>query len=245
MTTIQGATNNPYSAAESAGSSQGNTAMIVLQTGQDLAKIASSRANEEQKIQATQERIGLAVADYYTGGLASMFYGWASKQWGGTMQKIRDFDAKYNPMTRLLTSLFNTDKWKTEGDRMQKVLESGVAIPEELQGSINLTRGRYIEELVDASVAPNFVGTKEDGTWVNNTFALIRDEKSLKAEDIWGYATFFEKFGNDWLDTFDETQRRSIANKALTLGLVREHQGTIDIAWNTEIDQLVQSFAKK
>ena len=76
--------------------------------------------------------------------------------------------------------------------------------------------------------------------WVNNKFALSRDEKDLKGQDIWGNAAFFEKFGNDWLKTFNEDQRLAIAQLVLEAGLVRERHGTIDVAWTPEIEAVIK-----
>jgi hypothetical protein len=130
-----------------------------------------------------------------------------------------------------LGGLFDSDKWKTEGNRLSSLLEKGINIPEELRGAMSLSRGRSKDELIDHSVSPDFRGLKDDGAWVNNMFAQSRMESDLRAEDIWGYSAFFEKFGNDWLGTMTEADRRAIAEKALALGLVREHHGTIDIEW--------------
>lgn len=131
------------------------------------------------------------------------------------------------------------DMWKTEGKRIQKLVDSGVEIPDILRHSQMLTRGRSKEELVHPNYPQDFVGMTPEG-WVNNKFALSRDEKDLKAQDIWGNAAFFEKFGNDWLQTFNEDQRQAIAQLVLEAGLVREHHGTIDVAWTPEIESVIK-----
>ena len=216
-------------------SSSANTALAVTETAYNIYQISESNMTSTEKAQATADAVGLAVADFYTAGLASQFYGWASKQWGGTIKKLKKFDAKYNPMTKVIAKLFGSDRWKTEGDRLSKVLDKGVEIPKELLLATQLKRGRSVEELVDKTVSEEFVGFKHDGTWVNNLFARTRDINALQAEDIWGYAAFFEKFGNDWLNKFSADKRREIAQKALDLGLVSEHHGTINIKWSSEL----------
>ncbi|WKZ58000.1 MAG: hypothetical protein QY326_04855 [Bdellovibrionota bacterium] len=212
-----------------------------VQTAYNVFEILDSKATEEEKIQGIRDTVGLAVADAYTGGLASQAYGLMERYFPGVMESIREFDAKYNIGLKLLSSLFDTDRWKTEGNRLRDLIEKGVQIPESLQGPMQLTRGRSKEELIDPSVPPDFRGFTEDGRWVNNAFAVSRDESLLAPEDIWGYATFFEKFGNDWLGTFSEEKRRAIAQRALDLGLVREHHGTIDVTWSPELEEFART----
>lgn len=239
---LNGSFNSQSSTA--AGQSSGNvSAMAIAQTAYDVASILSSNASAEQKAQAAKERVGLAVADYYTAGAASAVYGFAQKQWPGTMAKLSEWSAKLDPAVQLIGQLFGSkNMWKTEGNRTRELLEQGVRIPESLQAAMNMTRGRSKEELIDPSVAIDFRGYKEDGQFVNNLFANSRDVKDLVAEDIWGYSAFFEKFGNDWLEKFTPEQRYEIANKALEMGKVDEHHGTIDIKWDAEFDAAIAGF---
>lgn len=137
--------------------------------------------------------------------------------------------------------LGDKDKWKTEGKRLGKLLDQGVVIPESLQGARSLQRGRSREELVNRNFANDYTGMTNEG-WVNNKFANSRDEKDLRPEDIWGYSTFFEKFGNDWLGKYSEQQRRNIAQAALNRGAVKEGHGTVDINWTPELESEIQQM---
>lgn len=224
-----------------ASSSAGTPYLSIAQTALNVGEIIGSNATEEDKVQSTKEQVGLAVANYYTAGLASLAYNFAWEHWPGFMSKLRAFDQKFDLVGRAITSLFDTDKWKTEGKRMKALVDQGVEIPEALRGSMELTRGRSKEELIDHSVPRDFVGFKPDGMWVNNKFADSRDEKDLHPQDIWGYSCFFEKFGNDWLGKLSVEQRCDIAQKALDLGCVREHIGTIDVKWTPELTQYADS----
>lgn len=126
-----------------------------------------------------------------------------------------------------LAGMFDRDMWKTEGKRLNKLVDDGVNIPDELMGATQLTKGRSKQELV------NLEQSKVDqGMYGNPTFAQSRKESDLNPQDIWGTAAMFEKFGNDWLGKFSEQDRLNIAQKALDAGAVREHHGTIDIDWN-------------
>lgn len=80
------------------------------------------------------------------------------------------------------------------------------------------------------------------GQYGNTTFAASRNEGDLKPEDIWGYSTFGEKFGNDWLKGMSEDQRRKIAQAALDQNAVREHTGTVDVNWTPELDKLIEDI---
>lgn len=80
-------------------------------------------------------------------------------------------------------------------------------------------------------LAKDFIGSATDGQWVNNKFAMSRDVKDLRPEDITGYAAFGEKFGNDWLGKYSDADRKRIAQQALDKGAVKEHHGTVDIDW--------------
>ncbi|NDC38792.1 MAG: hypothetical protein EBZ48_12190 [Proteobacteria bacterium] len=212
-------------------SALGSQQFSVAQAGVDIASILKSGGTEQEKIAALRQHAALTVADYYTGGLASIAFSWAQDHWGGTLNKITGFIAKCDPIVQLGARLFGSDKWQTEGKRLGALLKQGVNIPESLLGAMHLTRGRSLEELVDRSVPQDFIGYTANGTWVNNQFAATRDERYLKPEDIWGSAACFERFGDDWLGKFSEKQRHDICEKALELGLVREHRGTIDIDW--------------
>ncbi|MCB0319329.1 MAG: hypothetical protein KDD60_00305 [Bdellovibrionales bacterium] len=227
----------------SSGNSSSNTALNIANTAVDVYHVLDSKAPADVKAQAAKERISLAVADYYTFGLASVAYGAMNRAFPGFMEKLRKLDRKFDPVLRLVGKLFGSkQKWKTEGNRLADLEKKGIQIPEELQGARKLTHGRTKEELVDRSVPADFVGFKEDGTWTNNKFAISRDEKDLKPEDIWGYSAFFEKFGNDWLGKFSGEDRRAIAEKALELNCVKEHHGTIDISWSPELENFAKTL---
>lgn len=135
----------------------------------------------------------------------------------------------------LVNKMGDKDRWKTEGKRLAKLREQGINIPQ--MEADSLTGGRSKQQLIDAELAK-----QAKGQYSNVDFARTRDEKFLKPEDIWGYATFAEKYGNDWFGKFNEQQRRDIAQKALNAGAVREHHGTIDVDWG-KVDAAPQQVA--
>jgi len=132
------------------------------------------------------------------------------------------------------------DMYLTERRRLEDLQKKGINVPDQLYANTDLAKGRSKQELIDQA--------KEDqaaGRYANVKFAESRSEKDLKPEDIWGYSTFFEKYGNDWLGKFSEEKRRQIAQQALDAGAVREHHGTIDIDWGKVKGPKEESTAPK
>ena len=119
------------------------------------------------------------------------------------------------------------DMYLKEHRRLLDLQSRGIDVPEQFLEATRLEKGRGKEDLI------NIEKEKEAaGQYSNVKFAQTRDEADLNPEDIWGYSTFLDKFGNDWLGTFSEDTRRQIAQKALDAGAVNEHHGTVDIDWN-------------
>jgi hypothetical protein len=119
------------------------------------------------------------------------------------------------------------DMYLKEHRRLLDLQSRGINVPEELLEATRLEKGRGKEELIAAEKEKEAAGQ-----YSNVKFAQTRDEADLNPEDIWGYSTFFDKFGDDWLGKFSEEGRRQIAQQALDAGAVKEHHGTIDIDWN-------------
>lgn len=126
------------------------------------------------------------------------------------------------------------DRWRTEGKRLDKLTSQGIRIPESMLGATRLTKGRskseLIQENVTARLARGEISPEEAER--RRLFETTRDEKYLTPKDIIGNATFFERYGNDWLGKMSDEDRTRIAQKALDSGAVREHHGTIDVDWN-------------
>lgn len=206
-------------------------------------------ASDEQKTRAVAHQIGMTVANYYTAGIAGLVDSYARSQWGGTMAKVdkylwEDKYGKYLSGTAPLTAmskLWTSDKWKTEGNRLKKLEEQGVEIPEGFSLPTLLTRGRTKDELVRKDLPEDFVGFAPDGGWVNNKFARSRNVKDLQGTDIVGYSAWFEKYGNDWMKLTPE-QRQQIAQTALNNNAVKEHHGTIDINWTPELETQINKI---
>lgn len=126
------------------------------------------------------------------------------------------------------------NKFQTEYNRAQALRDKGI------NWDLNTEKpsmGRSKEELT-AEAARNIAM----GQYGNVEFAGSRNETDLRPEDIWGYAIWGEKFGDDWLKGMSEDQRRQISQLALDQGLVREHHGTIDINFTPEFDKAVEDI---
>lgn len=111
----------------------------------------------------------------------------------------------------------------------------GTAIGAGVGGLIGLGKGlmnRGYSDLEEqkrkqaAGMGYNFQG---GNAWENNPdFAKSRDESKLKGEDLLGAADWVLKYGDRWGMT-DRARQIEIANEAIKRGLVREHNGGIDI----------------
>lgn len=180
----------------------------------------ANNKNVRDNDQATyhQKHAGLAVADVWTAGGASAAYGLLMNTgFGRKLDKLYDkIDKKFNPVTRIAGGLLNSDKWKTEGNRLAQLREKGVFVPDEMFANPQ-TRGITKKELV----------ARAEASGGNVEFAKTRDEKTLTPDDVVGYAAWAEKDPDWFKKSLDE--QRTIAAKALEQGLIREHDGTIDI----------------
>lgn len=128
----------------------------------------------------------------------------------------------------LINKMGDRDRWKEEQSRAQKLADSGVTgWSQYVAAQPKLTRGRSIDELAAIEQAK-----AAQGQYSNETFARSRNEADLRPEDIVGYSTFGEKYGNDWFGKFSDAQRKEIADAALKAGAVREAKGQISIDWN-------------
>lgn len=119
----------------------------------------------------------------------------------------------------LLNRFGDKDMWKTEGNKLRKLSEQGVYVPDQFLNN-NLKQGRSKEELIAEAKA----------TGGNVQFAEDRKESSLRPQDIIGYASFAQK-DPQWFRK-PLQQQLAIAQQALDAGAVREHHGTIDVDWN-------------
>ena len=88
----------------------------------------------------------------------------------------------------------------------------------------------------DKTMSKDFVGYNDKGQWVNNKFANSGKDADLKAQDIQQFATNFETFGKEY-SVLPEEKKLQMMQIALNNGLVREHRGTVDIAWTDETYQ--------
>lgn len=167
-----------------------------------------------------------AIASYYTGGLSSLAEAYARKQWGGTMKKLDKFN-QTNPMSPVFlhmqaSKLWTSDKWKTEGKRLKKLIDAGIVIPDQYLTPMQQTRGMSKQELI----------ARANATGGNSKFEESRNEADLRPQDIIGKAALIEHFGSDWFGKFTDAQRLAIADQLLKAGAVNEHHGTYDVDWS-------------
>jgi hypothetical protein len=123
-----------------------------------------------------------------------------------------------------LTSFFgDTDAWKGEGDKLSKLRDSGVFVPQGM-GAEQLTHGRTRDELIDIAKA---TGSPEDVR-----YAETGDINALKGhgQSLTGFSAFAEKDPNWFNRSMDE--RTKIANAVLDAGAASMHKGSLDVDWD-------------
>lgn len=115
-----------------------------------------------------------------------------------------------------LGGLGDKDQFKTEGDRLSKLREQGVFVPQGMEAE-RLTKGRSKEELIALERSRGEAG--------NVKFAESRNEADLRPVDIVGYAAFAEQDPTWFQKPLEE--RLAIADQYLKAGAVREAKGSI------------------
>ena len=138
--------------------------------------------------------------------------------------------------------LLDTNRFKTEGNRLADLEKRGINIPDAFKAPMYLKKGRSKEELINSAAPKGFVGYLPSGQFVNNKFAESRNEADLLPEDIMGYSAFFDKYGNDWMGKFSNQQRFGVAQKVLNNKAADEHHGTIDVKWTPELEADINAF---
>lgn len=122
----------------------------------------------------------------------------------------------------LANKMGDKDRWKEEGDRLNKLKEKGVYIPDGLINSLP-TKGRSKQELIALA--------EQTGDPAAIKFAQSRDVNDLKGagQNIVGYSTFAEH-DPEWFNR-PLDQRIAYANQLLDAGVVDEARGQIKINW--------------
>lgn len=62
----------------------------------------------------------------------------------------------------------------------------------------------------------------------------LPDVNSLQARNIWGLPAMYEKYGNDWLQKFDEKKREDIAQAVIDSQAVRNKDYQTDVDWENK-----------
>lgn len=122
----------------------------------------------------------------------------------------------------LANKMGDKDRWKEEGDRLNKLKEKGVYIPDGLINSLP-TKGRSKQELIALA--------EQTGDPAAIKFAQSRDVNDLKGagQNIVGYSTFAEH-DPEWFNR-PLDQRIAYANQLLDAELVDEARGQIKVDW--------------
>lgn len=95
------------------------------------------------------------------------------------------------------------------------------------------------QKLAAMGIKVDNAGVKE---WENNAkFKESRNESDLTGNDIKNSASLYLRYGKDY-SNLSNSQRAAIAQAALDRGLVREHLGRIDIAYDDDFDKAASAL---
>lgn len=220
----------------------------AIQLGMGVKDVLGNKLSDEQKTTRAKQQAGLAVANYFTGGLAGLADAAARKipVTNKIVSMAEKLDQKTNPITLGVNKFATSNAYKTEGNRLKKLEDNGAVIPEGWKTAESLTRGRPLKSLVNPDYAPDYVGQATNGQtgWVNNKFANSRNVADLQPDDIVGYAAFGEKLGNNWYK-LNLDQQRQVAKSLLDKKGVSEGKGTINLNWDPESEKTAQALIGK
>jgi hypothetical protein len=86
-------------------------------------------------------------------------------------------------------------------------------------------------ELLDRGITgyADFINQLPQSTEDDPGYGKVPDMDNLTAEQVWGTNGVFDTFGNDWLGTYSEDQRRRISQALIDKGLFRGDHGDLII----------------
>jgi hypothetical protein len=163
--------------------------------------------------------------------VSPVFYLFA-KTGGKTASEMMGMPSWTNPMNlavKGVAELFGGPRTNIEKKRWERLKMYGFDVPKP-EWVDNKDIAKFGE---NKNLAKDFVGYDESGKWVNNQFANTGKEEALRPQDIYQFATNHETFGEAYGNLPDQEKFR-LMQIALDNKLVKEHLGTVDIAWTPE-----------
>lgn len=175
---------------------------------------------DDKKAAQTAKLVGLAVADAWTFGAASFVDGVVQRS--KTAQNIQKY---VDPLGFAVNKWLNRPTGKQiRGERMGKLQESGVALPDFMSEDY-AQQGKLSQSDLIAREQKKF--EESGGAFGNAKFAESRDENDLKYTDTWGGLPWLEEFGNQYLQEWSEDQRKRVNQAVLGEGLIEEKRGQL------------------
>lgn len=226
---------------------QGNNAAYIAMI-MDAYNAYKGATNDklDKKGQAVEagKNIGMGVADYFTGGLASLGRALALRT--GIGRKAERFvDNKLirnDPLNKfwaysgILGGLSTEAKQqKRAKDLIDKNVTGYKDYYSQSKGSLDEYKKQYGKKITNTAGArsdldSNFIGyDPESGRWINNAYANTGDLSTLRPEDAWGSEGVFKVFGNDWLGKYTGDERRKITQALLDAQAFRSDSGDLVI----------------
>lgn len=221
------------------------TAIAWARQAYKAYQILSSNMTDEEKAQALTKAAGLAVADYFTGGLASLVYGTLgqSKEWQKVERELEDYD-RFMQASGSLGSIWGGS---TDAGDFANVLTGGrsgvfanigkqalgISHPlhrkstkqyqaERTQDLLGMSDDFHVQRSIAQLRNPEAAGVKRDEGRV--------DLENATPEQFWGSEGVLKTFGPEyWLKDLNELQRREITQALIDARLFRTDKGDVVI----------------
>lgn len=227
------------------------TAIAWARQAYKAYQILSSDMTDEEKAQALAKAAGLAVADYFTFGLASLAYGTLgqSKEWQRIEKELLPFD----PISQAAGSFGSLWGGSKDAGDVANVLTLGTSgvlgsvadqafginHPLHRKTTKDYQRGRLRAAFENAAsdsekqFIARLIGNLDSSSDIHEGGILEGRKWSWEdlqglgtPESVWGEYAFFEAFP-DWLTGYTEEQRRQIAQAALDEQLLESDKGSV------------------
>lgn len=236
-------------AAESQGISLGDVTTAIAwarQAYQAYQVLSDGNLTDEEKAVALGKMVGLAVADFYTFGLASLAYGTIgqTKEFQKLEKELQPYDQAYQGLSsvgRLWGGGNDFSDWLSAGTMGQSAVMSNVI--HDLTGFDGPGVRRKTTKEYQAERTKDLFDTTED-PFVQRSIAQLRgmgtdepvtehapgDLTTARPEQVWGSEGILKTFGPEyWLKELTEPERRAATQAIISAGLLRHDKGDIVI----------------
>lgn len=239
-----GAATVPASAAEIA--QQAGSYIGPLVQAYNAYETLTGGGSSKDKGRAVGVQASTAVADYATGGLASLARGGVGLIPGG--DEALEIADSFNPIGNIGAGIGSLAEGRLNAEALTNVLLP--VVPTSLFfGALGLDEkstkeyqqerwGRLGENAEEGSITADYLAQYAEE--INNPTGKPVDLETSTGLELTPGLGFFEVFEDDWLEGFSEAQRIDIANRAREENLLKLNKGDIIVSSAENKDRLRQ-----